>query len=219
MRPWSYSRLSTYEDCPKQYWYSYVENIPSFRPPSPAAERGTKIHEAGEHYLLGKLHIYPPEFQKVSTHLMGLKSKKALPEMKMAVNDKWEAVDYRAPDAYFRGVIDVHYETDEGKTVCIEDFKTGQIYDSHPKQMETYVAIAAAQYPEAERFITRLVYVDQGMVTPPKVTEAVRLKPIRMMMDGRIENAEADTIFPVKPSTNSCRWCNYSKKYGGPCQF
>jgi len=216
-RPWSYSRLSTYEDCPKQYQYSYVENLPGFRPPSPASERGTKIHEQGEHYLLGKIKIYPPEFQKVSGHLMMLKAKAAIPELKMAVNEKWEAVDYKAPDAYFRGIIDVHYETEDGAVVCIEDFKTGQVYDSHPKQMETYVAICAAHYPNAKTFLTRLIYIDQGVVTPAKATNVERLKPIRMLMDGRIKNAEEDTIFPVRPG-NSCKWCDYSKRYGGPCQ-
>ena len=108
-RPWSYSRLSTYEDCPKQFWYSYIENMPEFKPPSPAASRGTAIHEKSEHYLLGKIHICPPEYQKVSGHVMGLKARKAIPEMKMAVNDKWEPVDYKAKDAYFRGIVDVHY--------------------------------------------------------------------------------------------------------------
>jgi len=217
MRPWSYSRLSCYETCPKQFWYSYVENMPSFRPDSPAASRGKNIHLEGENYLLGKLHIYPPSYQKVASHLMGLKSKHAMPEMKMAANDKWEAVDWKDESAYFRGIIDVHYEDDEGKTVAVEDFKTGQIYPEHTQQMEDYVALVASHYPEAEKFVTRLIYVDQGVITPPKVTEKARLKPIRLMLDGRINIAEEDTIFPTKPNARQCGWCDYSRKYGGPC--
>ena len=170
----------------------------------------------GENYLLGKVFIYPPSFQKVSAHIMGLKSKHAIPELKMAANDKWEAVDWKAPDAYFRGIIDVHYEADEGKTVNIEDFKTGQVYPEHPKQMEDYVALVASHYPDAEKYVTRLIYVDQGVVTPPKVTEAARIKPIRILLDGRIALAEDDTIFPVKPG-KQCGWCDYSRRYGGPC--
>ena len=216
MRPWSYSRLSTYDECPKQYWYSYVENLPGFRPPSPAADRGTAIHLEGENYLLGKTHMYAPTFQRVAGHLMSLKARHAIPELKMASNEKWEAVDYKAPDAYFRGVIDVHYETEDGRVVHIEDFKTGQIYDSHPKQMETYVSLVASQYPDAKEFHTRLIYIDQGMVTPIKVTPVDRVKPIRIMLDARIKNAEADTIFPIR-SGSHCRWCNYSKRFGGPC--
>ena len=216
MRPWSYSRLSTYEDCPKQYWYSYVENMPGFRPQSPAASRGSAIHDLGERYLKGELKIYPPEFQKVSGHAMLLKRMGAQAELKLAVTDKWEPCDYKDPNAYLRGIIDILYPED--KHIHIQDWKTGQVYPGHPVQMENYVAIAAAHFPEATHFITRLVYIDQGIVTPPKTTEVHRLKPIRMLMDGRIKNAEDDTIFPTTPGAG-CKWCEYAKKYGGPCQY
>jgi hypothetical protein len=217
MRPWSYSRLECYETCPKQFWYSYIEHVKGFRPPSPAAERGTNIHALGEKYLIGDLKIYPQEFQKVSGHLMGLKVKQAKPETEMAVDFAWNPVEYSDPKAYFRGIIDVHYEVDEGETVHIEDFKTGQVYDSHPKQMEMYVPLVAAQYPNAKKFVTRLIYIDSGVVTPSKVTPRDRVKPIRLLLDGRIKNAEEDTIFSVRPSANVCKWCDYSQRYGGPC--
>lgn len=216
MRPWSYSRLTTYEDCPKQFWYSYVDKMEGFRPPSPAADRGTRIHKAGEDYLAGTLKVYPPEYQKVAMHMMNLKSVNALPEVKVAVNDKWEIVDYKDPDAYLRGQIDVHYESPDKETVYVEDFKTGQVYASHPDQMKTYVALAASMFPTAKYFVTRLVYIDQGMVTTPINTPVERVRPIKLMLDGRIKNAEEDTIFSVKPGS-ACKWCDYSKKYGGPC--
>lgn len=218
MRPWSYSRIKCYEECPKQYWYQYKENLPSSKPDSPAANRGTDIHLMGENYLKGEIKVYPPEFQKVSGHLMMLKAKDAIPELKMAANDKWEAVDWKDPTAYFRGIIDVHYEMEgqDGTLVCIEDFKTGKVYDSHPKQMETYVALVGSHYPQAKAFVTRLIYIDQGIITPPKTYDVVRLKPIRLMLDGRIKNAEEDEIFPVR-SGSHCRFCGYSQRFGGPC--
>jgi CRISPR/Cas system-associated exonuclease Cas4 (RecB family) len=216
VRPWSYSRKSTYDECPKEYWYQYVENVPGFKPASPAADRGSDLHLKGEHYLKGELKIYPPEYQKVAGHLMMLKAKDAIPEMKMAVSDKWEPVDWAAPEAYFRGIIDVHYEAEDGKVVHIEDFKTGKAYDSHPKQMETYVALVAPHYPKAQTFHTRLIYIDQGIITPPKITNVERLRPIRLMLDGAIKNAEEDTIFPVRAGSH-CKWCSYSQRYGGPC--
>jgi hypothetical protein len=216
MRPWSHSRLSTYEDCPKQYWYSYVENLPGFRPESPAAMRGSGIHDRAEQYLLGKISMYPPELQKVSSHAMSLKRFKAQPEVHLGVTEKWEPCDYRDPKAYLRGIIDILFEDTDG--VHVEDWKTGQVYNSHAGQMETYTAIVAAHYPTAPSYITRLVYIDQGLVTAPKRIEQDRVKPIRLLLDGRIGNAEEDTIFPVKPGA-ICKWCDYSKRYGGPCVY
>ena len=213
-RPWSYSRLGTYEDCPAQYNYNYREQLPSFRPSSPAASRGTDIHALAEQYLLGTISMYPPELQKVAAHAMLLKAKKATPEQKLAVREDWTPCDYDDSDTYLRAIIDILYV--DADVLHIQDWKTGQIYDKHTGQLETYVAIAAAHHPEATEYRARAVYIDQGVVSTPKVTKPEKLKPIRLMIDGRIKNAEADTTFLVKPG-QACRWCNYSKKWGGPC--
>lgn len=208
--------MSTYEDCPKQYWYHYVEGVEGFRPPSPAASRGTELHAKAEAYLKGDLKIYPPEFHRVSGHMMKLKAEAAIPEQKLAVMQDWSVAGYDDEGVYLRGIIDVVVVKD--KWVEVQDFKTGQVYDSHPKQMENYVSIVASHHPEINEFRSQLIYIDQGIVTTPKVTPRERLKPIRMMMDGRIKNAEEDTIFPTRAGS-ACRWCDYSKKYGGPCQY
>jgi len=214
MRPWSYSRKGTYTDCPKQYWYKYVEKMEGFRPPAVAANRGHAIHKAAEDYLRDGM-MYPKELQKVAGHAMALKAKKAMPELKYAVTEKWEPCDYEAPEAYFRGIIDVTWEA--LPAVGIEDWKSGQVYAEHAKQLEEYVALAAPQYPAAEYFLTRLIYIDQGIITPPKKVPLEKLKPIRIMIDAVIQNAEADTIYPATPSANACRWCEYHHKHGGPC--
>lgn len=216
MRPWSYSRLGTWEECPKQYWYGYIERIKGSRPENPAASRGTILHDQAEAYLKDELKIYPPEFQKVAGHTMMLKTKKAIPERKLAVTDKWEPCGYDAPEAYFRARIDVILP--EGTIIGVEDWKTGQAYEDHPDQINTYVAVAAAHYPEATEFRGRLIYIDQGYVTPPKITAMASVKPIRMMLDGRIKNAEDDTIWPTR-SGRHCKYCDYSSRHGGPCPF
>lgn len=214
-RPWSYSRLSTWEECPRQFQYSYIENLPSSRPDSPAATRGSAIHDKADKYLKGQLTTYPFEFVKVSAHLISLKEKKAWSEMKLAVKQDWTPCDYKDGEAYFRAIIDVLYM--DNTVAHIEDHKTGQTYPDHVIQLGDYVPLVAAHYP-ADEYVTRLIYVDQGIVTPPKITKANRIKPIRMLLDGRIKNAEDDDIFPLKPGQH-CKWCNYSMRYGGPCAY
>src|SRR6478752_7852566 len=113
--------------------YSYIENLPSSRPTSPAAARRSAIHDKADKYLKGGLTMYPFEFQKVSAHLIALKEKQASSEMKLAVKEDWTPCDYKAEDAYFRAIIDVLYTEDD---IChIEDHKTGQVYPSHAVQM------------------------------------------------------------------------------------
>jgi hypothetical protein len=191
-----------------------VENLPGFRPPSTAADRGTAIHLKAENYLKGELSSYPPELQKVAGHAMMLKAKKATAEQKLAAKEDWSPCEWNSPDAYFRGIIDVTYQ--ENDTLHIQDWKTGQVYDSHKSQLETYVALAAAHYSEATKYVVRAIYIDQGVVSAPRTLEKEKLKPIRILLDGQIKIAEEDTIFPVR-SGQHCRWCDYSKRYGGPC--
>lgn len=216
MRPWSYSRLKTWEECPKSYFYTYVERLEGSREAGPAATRGTELHKQGELYLLGELKVYPPEFQKVAAHTMMLKAKNATPEQKLAVNDKWEPRNFDDPDVYLRAIIDIIYKEDG--VVHVQDWKTGKIYDTHVDQLATYVAIAAAHHPDATEYRSRAVYIDQGIVAKPVHTPADRVKPLRIMLDGRIKNAEDDTIYPTR-SGSQCRWCDYSKRHGGPCSF
>lgn len=216
MRPWSYSRLKTWEECPKQYFYSYKERLPGHREASPASERGSQLHEKAELYLKGELQLYPPEFQKVSAHTMLLKAKNARPEVKLAVREDWSPCSFDDEDVYLRAIIDVLYEEDG--VVHVQDWKTGQQYASHPDQLSTYVAIAAAHHAEATEYRARLIYIDQGVVTPPVTTPADRVKPIRMILDGRVKNAETDEIYPTRAGSH-CRWCDYSSRHGGPCQF
>lgn len=213
-RPWSYSRLNCYDTCPKQYAYKYVDNLPSARPPGKAAERGTAIHTKAEMYLRGEIPMYPPELQKVAAHAMMLKAKQATAEQKLAVTIEWKPTEWDAPDAYLRAILDINYK--DVDTVHVQDWKTGKVYDSHKDQLNLYIAVIAA-HVEGKEYIGRCVYIDEGNVSPPKVVAADRVKPIRLMIDGRIKNAEADTIFPTRSGMH-CKWCDYSGiHYNGPC--
>ncbi len=238
MRPWSFSRLNTAEECLAQYNYQYRERLPPSRPSSPAANRGILIHEKADLYLKNKLPIYPAELQKVAGHAMLLKRLGALGEQKYAVNEKWEPLDFNEKDAMLRGIVDVVHvskeipipepvplntvrestpaDTAERTIVGIEDWKSGQVYPDHPKQLELYVGLVAPFFPEADEFRTRLIYTDQAVVTPIRVVSKARAEGIKTMLDGRIKKIEEVKTYPVSPGPH-CRFCNYSKRFGGPC--
>ena len=213
-RPWSNSRLSTYQTCPKQFWYSYIENVPVTREPPEAMARGSLVHEKADKYLKGELKMYPPELQPVAAHAMRLKALHVDSEQKLAVKEDWSICDFDDKDAYFRAVLDILYVA--GQTVYIQDWKTGQIYDHHTIQLDQYTALAAAHFPEATAFEQRLIYIDQGIVTKPKLVEVGKVKGIRIMLEGEIKIAEDDEIFPVRVG-NHCKRCDFSSRYGGPC--
>lgn len=215
MRPWSYSRLTTYEECPAQYRYCYVEKLPGIeKDPSTGAGRGTRVHKSAEDFLTGAASTFDRELSQQSTLLHALKARGAIPEKRIGVADDWSDVGYDSPTVMLRGSQDVYII--ENKEVTVYDWKTGKVYDSHKDQMDFYAVLASCIAPEAERIITKLVYVDLG-ITTPKEYPADHIPPLKVLLKTRIQNAEADTILPVRPGPH-CTWCDYSKRKGGPCK-
>ena len=43
---WSYSRWTTYEDCPARARYKFLDRLPD--PSGPGEDRGTALHKAAE---------------------------------------------------------------------------------------------------------------------------------------------------------------------------
>ncbi len=50
---WSYSALKVFEECPYRTYISRVKKIPE--PSSPAADRGSQIHDEAEQYVDGRI--------------------------------------------------------------------------------------------------------------------------------------------------------------------
>ena len=216
MRPWSYSRLKTYEDCPAKYKFRYVDRHVVSPRPSPAADRGSEIHEKAENYLLGNVPIYPPELQQVSGHAMLLKTHKAIPEHKIGVKSDWSISDYNDPDVYIRAIFDIVYQ--DGTVLHIQDWKTGKVYDTHEQQMKDYAAIGLSIHPDVTEVRTRLIYIDQGVVTPTKAFPTNHIVSLRELLKGRIQQAEDEKVFPTRQG-RACRFCDFAKKNDGPCKF
>ena len=62
VRSWSYSSLKTFESCPYRLYIQKVKKIQE--PSSPAADRGTKIHQEAEDYVRGELGELPESLKK-----------------------------------------------------------------------------------------------------------------------------------------------------------
>ena len=56
---WSYSRLSTFESCPKKAYYAYVKRIKE--PGNKYMERGKTMHSMCEDYIRGRYEEIPKE--------------------------------------------------------------------------------------------------------------------------------------------------------------
>ena len=90
---WSYSRLKTFEDCPKKAEYAYIQRIKE--PGNKAMDRGKDIHKLCEEYIRGRFDDDIPkqlvEFQEAFELLKELHLKgHVLCEGDWAFTTEWE---------------------------------------------------------------------------------------------------------------------------------
>lgn len=213
MGRYSYSSISTYEKCPRKYKYSYIDRLPRGEA-GPAAQRGTELHAIIENYLLGKTVELHGPLAFYEGFLQELKELKPLPEHKFSINRDWELTDWDAPDAYLVGVLDLLLPLDEVK---IWDWKTGRVYDEHANQRELYGISGFCMYPEKEVVHVEHTYLDLQQ-TEHSVFYRAELDNLKEKWRKKTDRIEADEVYPPNPNYG-CRWCDFSKQNGGPCQF
>lgn len=210
---WSYSSLSTYESCPARWKYGYLDNI--YSPPSPAMVRGTRLHLDCENYLKGNLMRVPYELSKVALKLDDLVRNKAKSEEVWLLDKDW-ATTKSAP--WIKAIVDVHWVEPKGDVLHVRDFKSGREYPDHREQLELYALIGMCVYPEVKRAEYGAIYLDTGHVSNEgAILRGDLMNSKQKSWHDRAIRIFEDKTFIANPSTNNCKWCDYSAKKGGPC--
>jgi hypothetical protein len=210
MKPtrWSYSSLSTYEECPAKWRYEYIDGIRP--PPSPAMERGTMLHSMCEKVLNGEMET-PGELAQIGRVLERLKANDAKPERAWRLDSEWKPVD---SGSWLIGIIDVHFFKDGA--LHVYDFKSGRSYPSHSKQLELYSLIGLCTFPEAQRAEVGAIYIDSGKLQRRRTIERAEAPALLENWTGRARKMFADDDLQATPGSG-CYWCQHKDSMGGQC--
>jgi CRISPR/Cas system-associated exonuclease Cas4 (RecB family) len=209
----SYSAIKLYEQCPSKYKFNRIDRL--FEPSGPAAERGTSIHSELENILNGSLMLLSDPIMHLSDKLEDWIKLKALPELKFAVDHAWQQVDYTAPAAMFRGIIDLYIE--QGDEATVLDFKTGKDRD-YSDQVTVYAAVILATKPHIKKVNLVIEFIDLKKTTTYSPITRDQLSDLKTLISGRIALIVQDSIFAPNPS-GLCRFCHFRKSNGGPCKW
>lgn len=210
----SYSSISTYKECPREYYYSYVLKLPS--PPSAPMMRGTRLHKLCEDYMADPSGISPVPYdvKKIGLKLHHFRTLGATPEVVWLVDENWEPTKDQAK-ARVKAIVDVHYYRDN--VLYCYDYKSGRQYPSHYDQLNLYGVLGLIQYPDARRVETGAIYIDSGITAATDSMLREMLEHSRKRWDGDIVRMERDTRLDPTPGDH-CKRCTYSKYNGGPCE-
>jgi len=211
---WSYSTLKVFEECPYRIYISKVKKV--MEPSSPAASRGSDIHQQAEDYVAGKLEQLPSTLEKFETQFRKLRSlydeAKVELEGEWGFDIDWQYVGWMKKETWARIKLDALVVEDDNSARVI-DYKTGKKIGNeigHSQQCLLYAIGAFAKYPDLEYVKAELWYLDQGETTVKTYTR----KEAMTFMPGFHRRALAMTTceeYEPKPSKNNCKWCSYKK--------
>lgn len=256
---WSPTRLADYTQCPAMAKWKHLDKlctecfkgrlsggfdgIPTtcdtcgkvIEKPE-ALERGTRIGEAMEKYLIGKAPAMPLEVASDEARGVAAKVRKAVAaktakvEFQIVLNKDWKPVKMFAKDAWLRAKIDAIVFDTKGRARVI-DWKTGgvdkateapRVDPKYDDQLAVYSVAALSAFDTVSAATSALVFLDaytDPVVERPSGTLARKdLAQRQQGWNKRLLPLLSDDVFAPNP-TSKCRWCPFSGKQGGPCAF
>ena len=216
MSSWSYSRLSTFEECPARYKYQNIDRIPT--PQHPAATRGTKIHDIAERYINGVIEdddcpSVLRDFEEAFFDLReGHKAGTVVVEEDWAFDKDWMPAGWVADNTWGRYKLDACVTNGDRLTVI--DFKTGRYAGNektHEAQCALYAVAASHKFPKAKHIKAERWYLDHNRIARHEYTQE-QIAERKEEFTERALKLTTATEFPATPSENSCRWCYFGKE-------
>lgn len=211
---WSYSRYSTWRQCPLLAKLKFVDKLKE--PDNKHQAKGTRVHDLAEKFVKGEIAGVPEELALFSKQLTALKRAGAKAEQSIAFTKDWRLTGWFDADAWVRIKTDATLV--KGKKARVVDYKTGKRYEpDHDEQLELYAAAVFLVYPEVETVSAEDWYIDSGKTEALEFTRGM-LPGLLEKWQGIVRPMMADGRFEPKPS-DKCRWCHFRKNNGGPCRY
>jgi len=202
---WSFSALTRFENCPRQY---YEMNVTK-RVKDEGNEHtiaGQEVHAALYKRVVKGLPL-PLNYrylESTATKFVGLPGETS-GELKFAMGRDFSPVEYFSPRAFVRVVVDLLNV--RGNAGIIVDYKTGKPQPGFT-QLELTAGVLSSHLPEIETFKVAYVWLKDRKVTATTIqkSDIVGVWNGLLPRVAKIEQALKTGDFPMKPS-GLCKYC------------
>lgn len=226
----SWSRLTTYLQCPKKFHLQFITKSFPEEEKSIHLIKGEQLHKQLEDYVLAKNGAAPmplgfsPEVRESLPYVDKLFTlyERVYPEAQVACTPEWTTTEWFDRSVGWRAIWDVIGLRSE--TCFIGDYKSGKIYPLGDDfgQLHLSAAMALKRFSDVPEVRTAYIYIEHKKVTPVKVTRHptdeldARGKPVPHLQqvieyfDRRFEQVQREVEWAPTPN-DYCKWCPATK--------
>lgn len=215
MKPWSYSTLTRFETCPRQYYEVKVaKNFIEVE--SEQQLWGKEVHTAFEDSIKSNGVIPLPEkmnqWQPLVDKVLAMSAREILAEVPVALDANFRAVDWDSEQCWTRGVIDLLVIGDT--TAVVIDWKTGKRKPT--QQLKLYAAYVFAMYPRVDVVHAAFAWLPSKQMDKESIarSEAPTIWQGFIERVARLRSAHERDSWPERPSGLCNGWCPVST-----CQY
>jgi CRISPR/Cas system-associated exonuclease Cas4 (RecB family) len=168
--PWSFSRLKSFEQCPKQFYHMKIAKDYT-EAETDAMRYGTEAHLVAEEYIRDGKPV-PAKFAYMKDVLEALNRRRGnkTTEIKMGLTVDLEPCKFRAKDVWWRGIADLVIT--DGSTAWIVDYKTGKSAKYADKGQLELMALATFKFfPEIKSINAALIFTKAKKFIKHKYTD------------------------------------------------
>lgn len=209
---WSFSRLNSYETCPKKFWHTSVRKD-VIEPESEHMRYGKEVHKALE-LRVGNERPLPINLRHLEKHASKLASAKGqkLTEQQLAIDSNFEPCDWFSKQTWCRAIIDLAVVSPPHAVVV--DYKTGKISDDFT-QLRLAGTLLMLHMPEIHTVDLCFLWTREKAITrDEKRLTRNDIKTVISSLMPRIrkyEKAHKTESFPARPSGLCKRHCSVTK--------
>lgn len=209
---WSFSRLNSFETCPKKFWHTSVRKD-VIEPESEHMRYGKEVHKALE-LRVGKDRPLPLHLRHLENHAIKLVSSKGqkLTEQQLAIDSNFEPCDWFSKKTWCRAIIDLAIVNAPHAVVI--DYKTGKISDDFT-QLRLAGALLMLHMAEIQTVDLCFLWTREKQLTrDEKRLTRNDIKQVILDIMPRIrkyEKAHRTESFPARPSGLCKRHCPVTK--------
>lgn len=204
----SFSKLNTYENCPKRFYYTYVAKDALPIVETEQMQRGTRIHSSlelygrsgDEQYLTRESH----KFKGIVSRINGGNGDKYY-EYQMSITKDRNPCDWDSVSLWLRGIADV-LVVDGANAVCL-DYKTGKP-KTDTTQLMIFALLTFCHFPEVESVASSFLWLANDTYTSVEYKRKWA-DSYWESLEQRINKVHKSVLnddFPTRP-TKLCNWC------------